>query len=239
MRDSFVFYGSFYEALSEIDDDSVRLAVYDAVAGYALTGIVPELSGTASALFKLIKPVIDANNKRREDGCLGGRPKTKPMVTKNDENQKPMVTKNGQKTKPDKDEDEDEERDEDIDNSSLRSLAASDPPPAAEIPLKNEEMYPVTEADIAHLQESFKGIDVLAEIKKAAIWCENNPAKRKTRAGVMKFLTNWLLRAGPSPKKQQRFDERIYAPGELEALVPNALDAFMDERLCVSDTKTY
>lgn len=81
-NDSFVFYKSFYEAAAELDDAD-RLAFYDALATYALADEEPEIeSAVVRALFKMARPQIDANEKRREAGKkgaefgkLGGRPK--------------------------------------------------------------------------------------------------------------------------------------------------------------------
>lgn len=85
MRDGFVFYRSFAEALDDLDDTTFR-AVTDALMWYALDGKQPELTGIASAIFKLIKPQIDANTRRYENGKKGGRPKKeepeKPTTTK-------------------------------------------------------------------------------------------------------------------------------------------------------------
>ena len=79
-RESFVFYGSFYESLLSLDNQT-RLACYDAITQYALTGIEPKLGGVAKALFALIKPQIDANNRRYANGCKGGKPKTNQNIT--------------------------------------------------------------------------------------------------------------------------------------------------------------
>lgn len=98
MNDGFIFYGSFYEALAELPDDE-RLSAYDAVCKYAITGEEPELSGVVAAIFKLIRPQIDANQKRRENGRTGGRPKTeqKPndnqTITKSEPNHNQTITK--------------------------------------------------------------------------------------------------------------------------------------------------
>ena len=85
-RDSFVFYRSFMESLTCFDDQT-RLAVYDALTQYALNGIETELNGSALGIFKLIKPQIDANNRRFENGQKGGRLKnqteTKPKPKEN------------------------------------------------------------------------------------------------------------------------------------------------------------
>lgn len=84
-RESFIFYGSFFEALSCLDDD-VRLKCYDAVISYALSGNEPTLDGVPKAVFALIKPQIDANNERYVNGCKGaeygkrgGRPLKNPI----------------------------------------------------------------------------------------------------------------------------------------------------------------
>ncbi len=79
-RDSFVFYRSFAECIQELDP-AVRMDCYEAIVNYALDGIEPEADGVVMAMFKAIKPQIDANNKRFVDGKkgaefgkLGGRP---------------------------------------------------------------------------------------------------------------------------------------------------------------------
>jgi len=74
-RDSFVFYRSFYEAVKELPKEE-RLEVMDAMIEYAINGKKPELKGVSSAIFTLMKPQIDSNNKRFKNGKNGGRPKT-------------------------------------------------------------------------------------------------------------------------------------------------------------------
>jgi uncharacterized phage protein (TIGR02220 family) len=73
-RDSFVFYRSFYEAFCDLDDENA-LACFHAIAKYALDGEEPEGKNIVTAIFKTIKPIIDKNNKRYENGKKGGRPK--------------------------------------------------------------------------------------------------------------------------------------------------------------------
>lgn len=80
-----VFYRSFYEAIKDLDND-IQVEVYNAIFGYGLNGDIPNLTPMANAIFTLVKPQIDANNKRKENGKingakgaeygkLGGRPK--------------------------------------------------------------------------------------------------------------------------------------------------------------------
>lgn len=81
MADSFVFYRSFHEAIAELPREQYGNILF-AVNEYALNGVEPELSGVEKTIFTLIKPQIDANNRRKSGGALGGRPKKnkKPMV---------------------------------------------------------------------------------------------------------------------------------------------------------------
>ena len=73
MTDSFVFYRSFQECLEHVDDAAYR-RIMTAITTYALNGETPSLQGLELAVFIAIKPQIDANIKRRENGKLGGKP---------------------------------------------------------------------------------------------------------------------------------------------------------------------
>lgn len=100
MKDSFIFYASFHQALRELPDKD-QLRLYQAIAEYALTGVEPELDGVAKGMFSLIKPQINANNKRYVNGCkgaqfgkLGGRPKKNPESVEEKPRNNPEKTPN-------------------------------------------------------------------------------------------------------------------------------------------------
>ena len=104
MRESFLFYRSFYEAISDLEPED-RMKVYDAICEYALNGTEPEISGVASAMFKMAKPQIDANNKRYENGKKGGRPpkeetEIEPTENQNETKEEAKENQNETKTKP-------------------------------------------------------------------------------------------------------------------------------------------
>ena len=89
-RESFVFYRSFYEAIKDVPK-KYRSVIYEAVFEYVFDSQEPSLSGVPSALWKLIRPQIDASQKRYENskkgaeyGKMGGRPK------KTKESEKPL-----------------------------------------------------------------------------------------------------------------------------------------------------
>jgi hypothetical protein len=103
MRDSFVFYRSFFEALIGMDKDSQADCLM-ALADYALNGKEPDLTPEVRMFFTLVKPQLDANSKRFENGCKGGRPKkpnnnleetkTKPNNNQKETKHKPNVNDN-------------------------------------------------------------------------------------------------------------------------------------------------
>ena len=100
MKESFVFYASFLEAIEELDDDT-QLKIFKAISNFALKNEEPQnITGVAKAIFALIKPQIIANNKRYEDGKKGGRPKKENIKTSGFENKKPVVLKNEENKKP-------------------------------------------------------------------------------------------------------------------------------------------
>ena len=92
-RDSFVFYRSFFEAISELPNDELAQVVRSACE-YALNGNEIEMSGISKAVFILMKPQIDANNRRYSNGMKGGRePKRNQTGTKQEPSDNQDVTK--------------------------------------------------------------------------------------------------------------------------------------------------
>ena len=66
-RDSFIFYRSFYEAISELPKEN-QADTYNAIMQYALNQEEIELAGIPKAIFSLVKPQLDANYKKYENG---------------------------------------------------------------------------------------------------------------------------------------------------------------------------
>lgn len=89
-RDSFIFYRSFYEAVKVLSKED-KADLFEAITIYALDQKNITLSPIPKAMFKLIKPQLDANYKRYSVGVKngqkgakygkkGGRPKN-PQIT--------------------------------------------------------------------------------------------------------------------------------------------------------------
>lgn len=72
MNESFVFYKSFADAIENLPAEQYK-AIVVALTTYALNGEEPDLSDPyVKALFTLMKPQVDANNRKREAGRKGG-----------------------------------------------------------------------------------------------------------------------------------------------------------------------
>lgn len=73
-RESFLFYRSFYEAIKLMPSE-VQAEIYPLIMEYALYGKQPgkNISDIAKGVFALIKPNIDVNTARFENGKKGGR----------------------------------------------------------------------------------------------------------------------------------------------------------------------
>ena len=102
-RESFVFYRSFYEGIKELPRD-IQGEVLTAIMEYGLNGVTTEnQKQITKAMFALIKPQLDANNQRFENGKKRGRPKancnqtetkTKPKQKQNKTKPEPNVNVN-------------------------------------------------------------------------------------------------------------------------------------------------
>jgi len=84
MKDSMVFYRSFFEAINDLPDEN-QLTIYKAIFEFGFNETEPNLIGTDKLVFTLIKPQLEANNRKAkigkenghkgaEYGHLGGRP---------------------------------------------------------------------------------------------------------------------------------------------------------------------
>ena len=97
-RESFVFYRSFYEGIKELPRD-IQGEVLTAIMEYGLNGVTTEnQKPITKAMFALIKPQLDANNQRFENGKRGGRPKADCNQTETET--KPKQNQTETKLKP-------------------------------------------------------------------------------------------------------------------------------------------
>jgi len=68
IRDSFIFYRSFYQSAKKLPKED-KAELFDAICSYALDGESVEMSVVPEAIFTVIKPNLDANRRKWENGC--------------------------------------------------------------------------------------------------------------------------------------------------------------------------
>ena len=80
MRDSFIFYRSFLKSIQHLDPVE-QLELFQAIVQYGLDQHEPEMSRYVRAVWESIKPQLDANQRKYENGCKGGKPKANQDLT--------------------------------------------------------------------------------------------------------------------------------------------------------------
>lgn len=92
-REGFVFYRSFYEAINCLKKPVEKWAAMEAIILYALDGIESESLCVADMALAFVKPQIDANNRRYENGKKGGRKsKSEPNDNQTETKSEPNTT---------------------------------------------------------------------------------------------------------------------------------------------------
>ena len=82
LESRFVFYQSFHDMIALIPDSETQLAAYGMICAYALEGTEPETDNwILNLLFYAVKPLIDSNRKRQENGKKGGRKQATEVQT--------------------------------------------------------------------------------------------------------------------------------------------------------------
>ncbi len=65
-RQQITFYHSFWDAIQKLRKKDDRLSILEAVIAYGLDGEVRPMTDAAEGLFVLIKPTLDASNRKSE-----------------------------------------------------------------------------------------------------------------------------------------------------------------------------
>lgn len=89
----------------------------------------------------------------------------------------------------------DEGDDESSENDHNDSDEGETSLPVVLLPLSNGSDYTVREHELAPWATAFPAVDVPTQLHAMAAWLNANPKNRKTRAGIQKFIVNWLGRA--------------------------------------------
>ena len=131
-RDQFTFYRSYYEAMKDLSvEECTKLLL--AIAAYALDEEEPELSGSCSACFKLIRPTLDsgrnkAANRMNAEEQSEIKPKTNGNKSKSNQNKSEQTEIKSEQTETNRKEREKERESEKEKEREYDSSSTSVPP---------------------------------------------------------------------------------------------------------------
>jgi hypothetical protein len=184
-RDSIVVYRSFYEAAKALTDKE-ELELYRAIFEFGLDHKNAEMGPMAAAMFKLIKPQLEANYKKWQNGMRGGRPKQSESEQEPKDNQKET-----------KDEPNENVNVNDNDNANV----------FIGLQLNDKSLFPIFDDDLDKWRDLYPAVNVEQELRNMVGWIDGNPTKRKTKSGIKKFINSWL-------SKEQDQGGRRQMPGQ-------------------------
>lgn len=97
-------------------------------------------------------------------------------------------------------------------NPNISALSVESEETEIELILNTGELYPVSKTKADRWRELYPSVDVSQELRNMAAWLENNPAKRKTKTGILRFCNGWLAREqdkrqGIAPTTQHKENE--------------------------------
>lgn len=216
IRDSVVFYRSFYEAIRDLPPEQFK-ACTTAILDYGLDGITPDTNGIEKTVFALVKPQIDANNKRYENGAKGGRPST----SKNQVTTKEKPSSNQDITNPKPNDNQDITKSEPNVNDNVNvNVKKKDTNVSKE---KASRLVPPTKQEVLdYCREKGYNVDCerFIDYYTSNGWMVGKNKMKDWKACVRNWSRGQRLGMTAEPKSKQRdFEQREYASSQYTALI--------------------
>tara|TARA_R100000544_G_C2221823_1_gene58048 strand:+ start:93 stop:731 length:639 start_codon:yes stop_codon:yes gene_type:complete len=196
-RDSIVVYRSFYEAAKALTDKE-ELELYRAIFEFGLDHKTADMGPMAAAMFKLIKPQLEANYKKWQNSQKGAQA-TKDKWEKIGQEQGQKKAKGRPNDSQEETKDEPNANDNANDNVNANVFIR--------LQLNDKSMFPIFDDDLVKWRELYPSVIVEQELRNMVGWIEGNPTKRKTKSGIKKFINSWL-------SKEQDQGGRRQMPGQ-------------------------
>lgn len=220
MAESMIFYRSYMDALEEIEDPAVFREVVQALFYYACDGTEPKPGqlGTSEAriIWKLVKPLIDANATRRENGRLGGRPRKSPKPSEDSEEsfaveektigfdlKKPLVSKSQNPTYADEKPNININGDKDINiniKGDIKGECEGEKPPAPPSPRGPHKRVLLTDEEIQDLDARYGSSTVTEYIRR--LDTHLSTGGHKTNHALV--IDDWIRKDRKQSRQQDR-----------------------------------
>jgi hypothetical protein len=164
-------------------------------------------------------PLTNPNQKKAAKKILKSLPKS-PLISMFceglPEGLKEVLTEGLSKVLLKPEEEEEEEKEEEEEDKKIIARSDNDPSEQAaviSIPLAtNGEFFDVTESHVKEWQELFPAIDIMQTLRNIKAWNIANPKNRKTKKGIVKHITTWMMRDQDSARKPKgsSFEDELH-----------------------------
>ena len=99
---------------------------------------------------------------------------------------------------------------------SIGKNSIEDRAPLEPVPLNDGTEWIPTLTEYEEYKRLYASVNVANEFKKIRAWCLSNPAKRKTKNGVKRFVNAWLAREQDKPKRTDVMPSYMDTPPDEE-----------------------
>lgn len=213
MADGFTFFVSYYEGLKQVPEE-YRLEAYEAIMDYVFEGVEPsdDVSPWVQIVFQMAKPTIDSGLISKENGKKGGAPKGNKNAQKSEKTTEieeennlkttettPLVFENNPPCDfetTNKNKNVNMNMNKKSNEEELKDYCTELPAQSAAIsmPLNDGSEFPVLDSDVEEWEKLYPAVDVMQELRNMRGWLMSNPTRRKTKAGIKRFITAWLAK---------------------------------------------
>lgn len=83
-----------------------------------------------------------------------------------------------------------------------RSEKRTDRTPEITLTLNDKSQYPIYSEQIDEWSKLYPAVDVHQQLRNMKGWLDSNPTKRKTKSGILSFITRWLSKEQDSGKSR-------------------------------------
>lgn len=224
----FCAYHSYLDALEPLTD-AERGRLFVACLKYSKSGEAEHLSGNERFVFPVFRGQIDRDNAKYANKCKKQADNANMRWNKDDANDAmaydgiPDVPPHREDANNAKEKEKEKEKAKTTENiepptEGCAELPSSSTPPAITLPLADGSEHPIPRSLVTDLSGLYPAVDVMQQLRNMRGWLLSNPKNRKTKTGIMRFVTSWLAReqnsarpvggaSGGKPTKAQELNE--------------------------------
>ncbi len=207
-NNSFVIYKEWEELFEALDKDEEVSQLIKALFAFAKRGEEAEFSGALKMAFITMKNAIERDGRKWEQKCDRNAENVRKRWNKNNTTEYDRIQTSTNDTDNDKDNDKDNEAykkavtDKSADSRIFISLLLND-----------GSEFAVTETMVEEWSKLYPAVDVKQDLRMMKGWIDSNPSRRKTRAGIKRFITNWLAKTQNSGGNKKQSAQPDYNYG--------------------------